>query len=235
MASRAGGPAGGPLDLDAREVSQLSSFLDGAIMIPDVRRRLWRSWGLCPRHAWAYAIAECELRVRPFSTAILYEDLCRRASGVFAAPLRPGAWKLRRLRAHAACFTCEYLELSHAARERKSRVERVNRRAVIGRLVLRGWDDLSARSCPSCAGGRGPVCRLHLLGGGEAASEDLGDALAALSGRLERLVRSMTWAGQEVGPAAASSWVEALGWFSGWETPRRIALEAGGIGGEGPG
>jgi hypothetical protein len=63
------------------EIRQIWSFLDGAIMDVGTRQHLWRSWGLCPRHAWCYAVAELEIRGgRPFSTTILYEELVGRAA-----------------------------------------------------------------------------------------------------------------------------------------------------------
>jgi len=70
---RAVGGADAPLAFG--EVKQLWWFLGGSIMSPGTRHRPWRSWGFCPRHTWAHAVVERELRVQPFSTAILYEDL----------------------------------------------------------------------------------------------------------------------------------------------------------------
>jgi hypothetical protein len=69
--------AGGrPFELSIREVKQLWWWQrDGAIMTPRIRGQLRRAFGLCPRHTWAHFAAECELRGRPFSTAILYQDL----------------------------------------------------------------------------------------------------------------------------------------------------------------
>ena len=49
-----------PLDATPSEVRGLRSFIDGMIMIPDVRRHLHKSWGLCPRHAWLEAVVESE-------------------------------------------------------------------------------------------------------------------------------------------------------------------------------
>src|SRR5205823_13651106 len=98
----------GPTAFDVREVEQLWTFLDGAMMKPDVRHLLWRSWGFCPRHSWAHAIVELELRgARPFATTILWEDLLRRAATSLGQ--RPGALAVRRLRPRSECFTCRYV------------------------------------------------------------------------------------------------------------------------------
>lgn len=52
----------GDLDLSAAEVFQLYSFLDGSIMVPEVRHHLRAGWGFCPRHTWAHALVEIELK-----------------------------------------------------------------------------------------------------------------------------------------------------------------------------
>src|SRR5581483_6405555 len=61
-----------PCEFSTVEVKQLWWFLDGAIMSPFTRERLHATWGFCPRHTWAYLIAECELRLMPRGVLILY-------------------------------------------------------------------------------------------------------------------------------------------------------------------
>ena len=52
-----------------------------------VRRRMVRTWGPCPRHAWAQAVVEIELRGGvPFTVTILYADLTGRAAATL--PIR---------------------------------------------------------------------------------------------------------------------------------------------------
>lgn len=100
------------IDATDAEVKQLAAFVDGSIMVPEIRHHLWRSWGFCSRHTWLHAVVECELRARPFGTAILYHDLTWRAARTIAGRARPRSWRIRRLASKDTCFTCDYLELS---------------------------------------------------------------------------------------------------------------------------
>lgn len=69
------------------------------------------------------------------------------------------------------------------------------------------------------------LCRLHLLdhpltseGAHSVAAE-----LADIAGRLGRLNRSMTHNGPPASKTDDASWVEALGWFAGWQVPLALA------------
>lgn len=126
------------LDLGIAEVKQLYEFLDGGIMVPDVRHHLWRSWGFCARHAWGYATVELELGLRdPFSLGILYVDLIERAVRLLQSRRKP-AVILRRLQSHDSCFTCDYLEISKRDDPRYLRHQRqANRRARTRQLLRR--------------------------------------------------------------------------------------------------
>jgi hypothetical protein len=229
----------GPIDpveasFSAAEVKQLWSFLDGAIMDPYIRRQLWRSWGLCPRHAWGYAITEVEARGgRPFSTSILYEDLLARAASLIGAPALP--WRLvrARLRTRGVCFTCDYAALARSFLDTGlgDVQAKVNRRLRTAALLTASRPTWRRQACPTCLGGEGPVCRPHLLAGVRppGGRHRLANALRSLRQRLHLLVRSMTWQGPVVGPAEEASWVEALAWFGGWQSLRlvvRIDVEA---------
>jgi hypothetical protein len=225
---RAVGGADAPLAL--AEVRQLWWFLDGSIMNPDTRRHLWRSWGFCSRHTWAHAVVECELRVQPFSTAILYEDLTARAARALARP-GPAALASRRLTPRAACLTCDYLTLPSAGSnpelvERWRRANRLERTRELLAVSRATW---LPRSCPACAGGAGPTCRPHLLAEPAAipARRELAGELAALSRRLYLLVKSMGWQGPARTPELEAAWVEALGWFAGWGFPVRLSVQPG--------
>jgi hypothetical protein len=238
------------------EVTELRSFVDGMIMVPDVRAHLHKSWGFCPRHTWLEAVVECELRVRPHGTSLLYEDLTTRA----AAQLSSGGRRnlgLRRLRSRASCYTCDYLQLTHrhlpdgvtdgvvapgtaaaggrapnasATRREATRpattiagaTERVNRRRRMRTLVAGTRSEWEPRSCPLCLGGDGPVCRPHLFEGADAPLEPIGVALGDLAERLARYAASMAWGGRVPTPNERASWVEALGWFAGWDYPAAL-------------
>jgi hypothetical protein len=221
-------PTGG---LAVAEVKHLWWFLDGAIMTPDVRHHLWRSWGLCPRHAWAYAAVEIELRGgRPFSVAILYEDLVRRAAKVLdKAWLLPWPYAARRLRSRAICFTCDYLSLQQTTLRYHEPIfeeycSRVNRLERIRTTLAESQAIWEGRSCPLCLGGQGIPCRPHLLSGAGPAkgTASLADSLRSLGNRLGRFIDSMSWNGPVATPEIKVAWVEALGWFAGWDMPARL-------------
>lgn len=213
------------LDAGHQEIKELLSFLGGSIQVPEVRHHLWRGWGFCPRHAWISAVVECELRARPFGTTILYADLVARAACLLGAAYLPRAVRVRRLRARADCFTCQYLRIAPVPDPRsRDRTSRVNRREAVRRLLRDSRSEWEPRSCPECLGGDGPTCRLHLLGGTAASLPGVAAALDELAGRLQVLTGSMTWKGPIAPPADRASWIEALGWFAGWSYPIR-ALE----------
>jgi hypothetical protein len=218
----------GALDFTAAEAKQLRWFLDGAIMNVDTRQHLWRSWGLCSRHAWGYAVAECELRGgRPFSTSILYEDLTRRSGELVGRHMLPWPRVLARLQRRDSCFTCDFLAVLQDDAQITGRAEwtlaaeRMNRRARVGLLVAETETQWRARACPLCLGGEGLVCRPHLLAGAEPPGR-LADELRSLADRLRALKNSMTVRRTPVGPLERVAWIEALGWFGAWDYPAKL-------------
>jgi hypothetical protein len=223
----------GSLDFTPAEVKQLWWFNDGSIMEPETRHHLWRSWGLCPRHAWGYAVVENEVRRgRPFSTAILYADLSERAARL--AGRRLASWRrtASQLAPHDYCFTCDYLgvlsngELTVDREQWVAMTPLVNRRKRTGELIAAAAELWETLACPSCLGGTGLVCRPHLIAGAEP-DRGLAGALRHLSRRLERFVDSMTALKTAVTPRERASWIEALGWFTGWDYPAKLLAESG--------
>lgn len=53
----------------------------------------------------------------------------------------------------------------------------------------------------------------------------LAEQLAALTGRINGLLKSFTWQAPPPSPADLASWVEALGSFAGWDYPSRVVGE----------
>jgi hypothetical protein len=207
-----------PFDYSPQEIKQLWWFRDGSIMSVEIRERLWQGRGLCYRHAWGYALLEIEMMsARAFSTAILYADFTDRAAKLLAAKRSFG--RRPKLRASGPCLTCDHLQatahqsLTGAEWPRGSEV--VNRGQNTRLLV--GWCEPTwrAASCPDCLGGSGPTCRPHLIAGATP-SAGISESLAAMAGRLEPLVRSMTVDRTDIGDSERSSWIEAIGWFTGW-------------------
>jgi hypothetical protein len=216
---REGAPPG---DLTVTEAFQLEAFCDGAIMCLEIRQHLWRSWGLCHRHAWGYVIVEFETRLgRPFSTSILYDDLLRRALAVVASRL-PWRQVLKRLRRRACCLTCDYVNACSAdfvPRDDLHHTAVLNRFRSTAAALEHSWDEAVSRACPACLGGTGPVCRRHLLAGIDVDRQVLKVELEALYRRMLGLHRSMPWGGPPADAAMQASWIEALGWFGGWGWP----------------
>lgn len=216
----------GGLRLSVAEVKQLWWFSDGAIMNPPTRERLRAAWGLCPRHTWAAARVEHELRYQMLGTAVLYDDLAQRA----AAATRPGIGgriHARRLAARAGCLSCDYLRLGGAGdpgfAEHQRQVNESGRFAtLLRRDISAAPEGLEALACPHCLpGGRGLPCRLHLVGGA-AQVPDLADRLTALAGGLRAVAESMTWHGTPASATDRASWVQILGWFGTWDVPARL-------------
>lgn len=210
-----------------QEVKYLTSFIDGEIQVPEVRHHLHESWGLCARHAWIESVAECELRARPFGTSILYRDLTSRAADSLARRPVPVVTRLRRLRSHATCLTCDYLDIAKMTdHSLDAQVARVNARRRFTQLLRQSEHEWRAASCPACLGGHGPLCRPHLLAGGAEPGLEVPNALEELAQRLAVFVRSMTWLGPMATPTVKSSWIEAIGWFAGWDFPDTVAKRA---------
>lgn len=222
----------GSLDFTGSEVRQFRTFLDGAIMSVGVRHNLWRSWGLCPRHAWGYAITEVELRSgMPFSTAILYADLSSRAERLVG---RRRPWQLVRpnFESRSACFTCSWLETVARVTESEEvdwrrHAARVNQRRRVHERVAEARSTWLGKACPLCVSRAGGlVCRLHLLAGA-APPDGLARALAQLTDRLETLADSLTVRRTVTDVDDRFAWVEALGWFGGWDYAQKLMREAG--------
>lgn len=196
------------------EVHHLAWLLDSAVLHADTRIQLRRSWGLCPRHTWALALVEAELRGGVvLTTTAVYADL---AAGAAYAALHDVRGLLSATQPRR-CLTCTARGGGHDAwRERAARLNRPTRFLA---LLNESWDEALARACPRCVGGRGPLCRPHLLGGFPASDD--------LSTRLRRLavqIRALAAGGERADPRLRAAWVETLGWFAGWRLP--IALRA---------
>lgn len=209
-----------PLELSLLEVKQLWWFLDGAIMSLSTRQRLRAAQGFCSRHTWSYYMSECELKLMPRATLVLYEDLLSRA----LEALDSGRRWAKGLRVDGTCVTCDYVGPANPLRLEggwDEDREQINARVRSASLLSGSRDTWLPRTCPACLGGSGPLCRTHLLDAGKsvdgAARELLRDQLGALRAGCEQLGKAISWPRREVAPAEWSALVEALAWFAGWE------------------
>jgi hypothetical protein len=206
-----------PEVLTLAEVSQLWWFADGAIMAPDTRAHLHRSWGLCPRHAWLYFRVETALRVHPLGCAVLTADLVRRAAAVLSGH-GPLSRRLRRLQTRDSCFTCDHGD--HGSPRFANDLARVNSSDAAARWCAPCRSVWQSRMCPGCVpspdSATGIACRAHLPADG-VASEALPDRyLTDLAVRLDRCVRSMTVDGPARTSDTDAALVEGIGWVAGW-------------------
>ena len=195
-------------------------------MDPDIRRRLRRAWGMCPRHAAGYLVVESSLRHGYLhGPAILYEDLMERAAAaVTAGGLLKELRIAARLRNAGPCLMCEMgFDRGRGAPESSAGVVAEGRDLSYlreyGQAGRLHWEPTV---CDRCAGGRGGVrCRMHLVDELEHGRLDDLAAQRALAGRITRhligYARSFRWEhrGTETDEDRAAL-ISAVGWCSGW-------------------
>ncbi|MDJ0457958.1 hypothetical protein PUN71_012155 [Arthrobacter sp. NQ7] len=236
------------------EVRQLWSFIHGDIMDGSMRRLLRASLGLCPRHAWAYAVVEVELWQagagargghQPFDVTILYEDLLEHvADGLdqkssllhrhpddVLVPVGPC-----RICADMASPDLPGLRIGYANSNTEALTAEANTLVHSTTWCLETVGLWRERVCPDCdpssEGTGDPVllCCYHLAKRRPLA-EDLRHEVAArlreIRARMRHLTDSMTDHGAAVGAAENTSWIEAMGFFAGWGLPLYLATDVG--------
>jgi len=219
-------PGPEPWRLSDGEIHYLYWYIQGSMMVPDVRARLRRAWGFCGRHAWGALAVESAFRPSYLhGPALLYQDLMDRARRAFHLT---GPWQARRvarrLRPTGVCLMCD-MGLHRASRG-AAREDIIDR----GRDVetLRAWAADRRQFwwrtvCGRCLGDGSPArCRPHLRE--DALSDqvvDLTPHRALVEDVLAHLTiysRSFRWECQgsdtEEDQAAL---ISAVGWCSGWE------------------
>lgn len=187
---------------------------------------------------------------QPFDVAVLHEDLLGQVAAQLTAyrpSRRHGPERL--LARRGTCRICSELKgapgkvIGYAAQDNAPLVAEANRMAYTRRWLVGSADVWSSRACPACrAGGGSPapnaqvpdrsgggvLCRRHLLERHDldtVAAHAQARHLSGLQGRLARHLTSMTSSGPPCTPDDRVAWVEALGWFAGWELP--LALTGG--------
>ncbi len=91
------------------EIHYLWWFIQGSIMSPSVRERLWDGWGMCERHAWGFISVEASFRQGYMhGHTVLYEDLMSRAAAAFVIRGPTQGWRImRRIKERGPCLMCE--------------------------------------------------------------------------------------------------------------------------------
>lgn len=209
------------------EIYFLWWFIQGSIMSPMTRERLWNGWGMCERHAWAFIAVETAFRGDYLmGPAILYEDLMHRALIKFSNRgfLKP--WRVQiGLNDRGPCMMCEMKYGS-------------NSRGVAGPELLEKGRDLTEIQtfakktyhywektvCGRCAENSSTHrCRRHLI---ESLSQghvsDLsfhGNVVDYIARHIKTYMLSFRWEnrGTETVEDMAAL-ISAVGWCSGWKT-----------------
>lgn len=207
------------------EVHAFYWFIQGSIMVVETRHSLWRSWGLCERHAWA-ALA-VEMAFRPtlmLCPCILYEDLLQRCIARFPkhGPLKP-IRLAHRLLPRGPCMTCEmdayHNGLGAAPSGLIAKGRAPNNLRAFALAHREHWEHTV---CGTCRGdGSWPRCRRHLLediaAGAPSRLPDHRIMLERIRRHLVIFGRSFLWGHRGTdGPQDRASLLSAVGWFGGW-------------------
>lgn len=229
--------------LSSEEVRVLWDFVHGDIMSGPTRARLREYWGMCARHAWAYAVVEIELWEagagargghQPFDLTILYTDLLH----TMVDRLR-SARRHRRaavLEQHGGCVICADVRggappgilVTHAGLDLAQLTVEANRMRFTEEWLLETQPQWAGVVCPDCAAAVGVStaglsrCRAHLLAAGTFTDEGWEQArtmLAELVVQVQALTDSMTQSGIAATDEVNASWVKAVSWFIGWDFP----------------
>jgi len=213
------------LRLSDGEIHYLWWFIQGSIMVPEIRWRLRRAWGFCERHAWGELLIEAAFyRGYMHGPALLYEDLLKPALPAFClqGPLKN--WRLgRNLRNKGPCPMCEMgygpESIGKARPELIERGRDVTELLTLARKTEKYWEKAI---CGRCAkNGSVQRCRHHLI---EDASTGLIDTFSTHSALVEYIFHHISlyyrsfrleFQGTETEEDRAAL-ISAVGWCSGW-------------------
>ncbi len=215
-----------PLPLSNGEIHFLWWFIQGSIMAPSTRSRLWHAWGMCERHSWAFLSVEAALRQGYLhGPTILYEDLMNRARALLAASaVQHPRWIVKALKEKAPCLMCA--EGYGPASSGAARPEIVRQAQDPGELIAFAAETSPfwrQSVCGRCAGEDSVfTCRRHLL-------EDLAvgnrSGLPSARKEVEAITRHLKAYGLSFrhgyhGTATEedkAALIRAVGWCSGWK------------------
>jgi hypothetical protein len=220
-------PEESELRLSDGEIHYLWWFIQGSIMVPDIRHRLRKAWGFCERHAWSAILVDAAFRQGYMhGPALLYEDLLKPALTAFhlQRPLK-NRRLARNLRNKGPCPMCEMgFGPESKGMARPDLIERgrdVSELCSLARKTERYWQKTI---CGRCAkNGSSQRCRRHLI---KDASMGLIDTFSTHINLIEyiyhhisRYYRSfrVEFHGTETEEDIAAL-ISSVGWCSGWGT-----------------
>jgi hypothetical protein len=215
------------LDLSDGEIHYLYWFIQGSIMIPEVRWRLRRAWGMCARHAWGAVAVEASYRHGfMHGPALLYQDLVERAD---AACNLAGPLKVRRLvwnlRPRGPCMMCEMgYGPGQPASAPRDLIEQGRDLQCLRKFAQDARALWQETVCGICAGnGSRARCRPHLRE--EGSPEDAEEVaphctlVKDIAKRLTVYSKSFVWGYRHLETEAGrASLISAVGWCSGWRS-----------------
>jgi hypothetical protein len=210
------------------EVDFLWWFIQGSIMDPGVRVRLYAHWGLCSRHSLAFFVVEAAFRPHLIhGCTILYGELMRRAIQVLddrgIHSLVPSRVSRHLLHAAGPCHLCDlgYHERSegNAPPDRLAQGRDMTNAVRFAADNRRGW---LPYVCGRCAGTDSPVlCRLHLIEAMEREGAQTAKSqhanIVSISAHLSTFENAFRWdlRGTDTDEDRGAL-IGAIGWCSGW-------------------
>jgi len=207
------------------EIHFLWWFIQGSIMSPSTRERLWKSWGMCERHAWGFMVMEAAFHQGYMhGAAILYEDLMGRAAHLFGTRW-PKTWRIRSgFREKGSCLMCEagYGPQSRGAAGEKLLITGRDLTEIqqMARLTLPDW---SGAVCGICIGEENDLrCRKHLIAdlalGKHPNLETHARRVEDMATRLRTYACSFRYGFHGTATRRdMAALIEAVGWCSGWK------------------
>ena len=215
-----------PFSLSDGEIHFLWWFIQGSIMSPMTRERLWNGWGMCERHAWAFIAVEAAFRGDYFmGPAILYEDLMHRALVKFSNRgfLKP--WRVQKgINHRGPCMMCEmkYGPDTKGAAEPEL-LEKGRNLLEIQSFAKKTYHHWKKPVCGQCAENSSiHKCRRHLIGSLSKGSIKRlsfhGDLVNYIACHIKKYMLSFRWEnrGTETVENMAAL-ISAIGWCSGWK------------------
>lgn len=220
-------PINKDFQLSEGEIHYLYWFIQGSIMVPDIRHRLRRAWGFCERHAWGYLLVEASFyRGYMHGAALLYEDLMSPALSAFPVQGPMKNWRLvRNLNSKGPCPMCEMgFGPQSKGMARPELIEKGRDATELVELARKTEAYWVKTICGRCAeSGSFNRCRRHLIediltGKVERYSEHI-SFVEYIFGHLCRYHRSfrLEFQGTETQEDIAAL-ISAVGWCSGWKT-----------------
>ena len=215
-------------ELSSGEVDFLWWFIQGSIMDPTVRAKLYAHWGLCERHSLAFFVVESSFRPHLIhGCTILYAKLMHRAANVLndqgIHSLIPGSISRHLLRVSGPCHVCN---LGYDARSpgnvRQDRLVQGRDLTTAARFAAENRHGWYPYVCGVCAGTLSPVlCRPHLLEAmdrdGAQVAKIQHDVVLTISSHLANFEKSFHWKLRDTDTDEdRGALIGAIGWCSGW-------------------